>query len=693
MSDPVADLYVAPDGDDANDGSLERPLRSVEAARSLLRPKLDEMDSDLVVMIREGTWYLERTLTFGPQDSGQNGFRVIYRDYPGESPKFVGGREVVGWEHHSGDVWKAPVEAGSSSEQLFADDVRQTKARHPNEGYHIVESADQGSPKQAFSYRPGDIPESFTFGPEAQAFIWSGQDWFSDTVPIDSVDRETRTVRLREETLCPIVRGDGYVSTRRYFIQGVREALDSPGEFSLDEEEGVLYFWPPSVSQAGRPEGSPEELAVVAPTINRVIELRGDSPQAPVQNIQIEGLTVSVSKFGRHFTETRGTHGKTIWNEPANRDAAIYLEHADHCSVRSCEIRNAGYNGITLNGRAQHNEVYGNRIEQAGFHGVLLIGYAPRTGTTLDVNKRNEIVNNHIHHCGRLVGHGAGVFVHSSGHNRVAHNLIHHMPRYGICSKGEHAPPEGQTFEEWLDANHSRHNVYEYNHVHHCNLDTEDSGMISFISTGPHNIVRHNLIHDNPRDLHGLAFGIYLDDGASHFTVNHNVIYGLNGGGDGRVMAIYAKGIHNRITNNVLVCGPKAAAAITCAEMFGMLCHSHEWERNIVVLKGADTRVWSFWNWNENRLSACDSNLFCVPSGECSFEVPAKDGRERLALNQWREFEGAGFDQHSLVADPGFVDSANHDYRLRPDSPAHSLGIESIDTSGCGLLPSFPFGD
>ena len=365
----------------------------------------------------------------------------------------------------------------------------------------------------------------------------------------------------------------------------------------------------------------------------------------------------------------------------------MYLEHAEHCAVRSCHVRNAGYNGITLNACAQHNEVYGNHIEEAGFHGVLIIGYAPRTGLNLDVNNHNSVISNHIHHCGRLVGHGAGLFIHSSGHNRIAHNLIHDLPRYGICSKGEHAPPEGQTFEQWMDANPSRHNVYEYNHVHHCNLDSEDSGMISFISTGPHNIVRNNLIHDNPRELDGLAFGIYLDDGAGYFTVSHNVICNLDGGGQGRIMPIYAKGIHNRIVNNVLICGPKAHAAIACAEMFGMLCYSHEWRRNIVYLEGDATHVWSFWNWNENRLAACDENLFWNAAGPCTVKVPGQDAEEVLSMDEWREYTDGQFDQHSLVADPMFVDAKNSDYRLHPDSPAHRLGIESIDISECGSLP------
>ena len=49
-----------------------------------------------------------------------------------------------------------------------------------------------------------------------------------------------------------------------------------------------------------------------------------------------------------------------------------------------------------------------------------------------------------------------------------------------------------------------------------------------------------------------------------------------------------------------------------------------------------------------------------------------------------------GSDAHSIVADPGFVDLENGDYRLREDSPALGLGIRSIDVSEMGLTDELP---
>jgi hypothetical protein len=43
-----------------------------------------------------------------------------------------------------------------------------------------------------------------------------------------------------------------------------------------------------------------------------------------------------------------------------------------------------------------------------------------------------------------------------------------------------------------------------------------------------------------------------------------------------------------------------------------------------------------------------------------------------------------------VLADPMFVDPANGDYRVRPESPALKLGFKNFDLDKFGLLPNFP---
>ncbi len=52
--------------------------------------------------------------------------------------------------------------------------------------------------------------------------------------------------------------------------------------------------------------------------------------------------------------------------------------------------------------------------------------------------------------------------------------------------------------------------------------------------------------------------------------------------------------------------------------------------------------------------------------------------------DEWASWQAMGFDTHSLVADPLFVNPAKDDYRLRPDSPAFKLGFKPIPVDRIG---------
>lgn len=58
-----------------------------------------------------------------------------------------------------------------------------------------------------------------------------------------------------------------------------------------------------------------------------------------------------------------------------------------------------------------------------------------------------------------------------------------------------------------------------------------------------------------------------------------------------------------------------------------------------------------------------------------------------------KNWQSKGLDAGTKCADPLFVDRENHDYRLKPDSPAPALGFREIDTSQIGLKGDYPYKD
>src|SRR5436190_4748247 len=75
-------LYVSPAGDDANPGTLAKPVRTLSKSRDLVRGINASMTGDIHVYLRGGTYEVTATIAFGPMDSGTNGHRIFYEAYP-----------------------------------------------------------------------------------------------------------------------------------------------------------------------------------------------------------------------------------------------------------------------------------------------------------------------------------------------------------------------------------------------------------------------------------------------------------------------------------------------------------------------------------------------------------------------------------------------------------------------------------
>lgn len=123
-------LFVAPDGDDDNPGTETLPFATLAKAQTVVRGLNDDMDGDITVYLRGGTYELADTLELTAQDSGTNGYYVNYKNYPHETPVLSGGRTITGWTIHDSmnNIWKADAD-DLETRQLYVDGQRAVRAR------------------------------------------------------------------------------------------------------------------------------------------------------------------------------------------------------------------------------------------------------------------------------------------------------------------------------------------------------------------------------------------------------------------------------------------------------------------------------------------------------------------------------------------------------------------------------------
>jgi hypothetical protein len=680
-------LYVATGGNDAWTGGLaepdaaktDGPFATLQRARDEARRiKAASAPVDPVtIFVRGGTYSLGETLKLGPEDSGTPGAPVVYRNYQDERPIVIGGRQITGFTPYKGRILKADVASqgfrGTHFRQLFADGARQHPARYPNydpanpygggwayaDGKPVPMYAEvPGEDKHTLFYKAEDA-RTWAHPEEGEVFVFPRYNWWNNIERIKSIDPERRLVTLARDCSYPIR------PTDRYYVRGLFEELDGPGEWYLDRRTETLYFQPP--------EGAdPARMTVYAPTLRTILELGPGT-----RRVVFRGFT---------FECCEGT--------------AIVLKDTGDCLVAGNTIRNAGDyggSGVSVDG-GRRNGVAGNDIYEVGRSGVSLSGGDRITLTPAE----NYADNNYIHHVGVFYKQGVGVSLAGCG-NRASHNLIHDGPRWGIGFSGNNL-------------------VIEYNHIRHVNLETADTGAVY---TGGRDwlgsrgtVIRYNYFHDilgygqeNGRWVSPhYAWGVYLDDNAGGVDVIGNVVARTVRG-----LIHLHNGRDNLIENNVFVDGK-----LQQMECNGWTESSRNWKTHLpTMIRGynsvkdqpawktmrnmdvrpedavlPDGRIMSGNQFLRNVIYYHDPEAryvkfrnFSYDHNQCDWNLVWHSGLPILtgeALDEWAAWQARGMDRHSLVADPLFVDPGKDDYRLQPDSPAFKLGFKPIPIDKIG---------
>jgi len=159
-AEPIT-YYVSPTGSDSNTGTIDAPFKTIAKARDVVRTVNGNMKSDIYVYLRGGTYNITETITFGPQDSGTNGYRIYYMAYPGETPVLSGATKVTGWTRHNGNIYKAKLNRSTKLRNLYVNDQRasMTSKRVTARGGHGT-----------YTVTAGQAPWAWTSGAKATVF-------------------------------------------------------------------------------------------------------------------------------------------------------------------------------------------------------------------------------------------------------------------------------------------------------------------------------------------------------------------------------------------------------------------------------------------------------------------------------------------------------------------------------------------
>ncbi len=700
--------YVSPEGDDLNPGTFEKPFATIQKARDELRSIGDDEKRDgVVVYLRGGEYAFDETLVFDMRDSAPKGKNVKYIAYKDEQPVISSLKKVKGWKRLSNppaslpskalrQIWIAKVEKGSSFKVLYKNGVMLSRAR--SEGFSPVRSE-----RGKASLKCLTVPESFDLKKwdnykDVEVLIRPKYAWAMNILPVDDLNPDLRQVMTTVGGTYPLephpkwsIEAHG-ISETCWFENAV-EFLDSPGEWVLDSEKGLLYLWP---KDGKKPEN------IKRPQCVELIRVGGNQQKNKPVDETVKGIVFKGIKFtgsDRYTWKDAEPSFQHDWSAVDQSSAILRFRCASDCIVEDCKFVQAGGTGIRVDLHASGNRIEGNRFSYLGEHGIALCGYGPGTK---DVNKHNKVLNNRIDHVGRLYWYGFGIYIAQSGDNIIANNLIHNIPFVGITLSGcrdfnYQRPRNGEGYRSirWQDISdqnkemlqnaykkgeektdffisylHARDNVIKGNEIFSAVETMGDGNAIYLSGAGTGNIIRKNYIH------HVLSSGIQTalrpDDLQKQTTFSKNIIY----------KCVYGAVEHkhkNHYLNNIF-------AYIYPTNIYGR--EWKEWayfifgrgpntgsriQRNIFYAEDCEPRFYYSRARSPMYDSVIDNNLYYYKNN------PA------LAKRQLEELQVKGHDMHSIVEDPLFKNISDSDFSLNPNSPALDIGFETVDTDTIGL--------
>ncbi len=541
----AAEFHVASNGDDANPGTEAKPFATLQRARDAVRHINRAMQEDIVVVLRGGTYRLDHTLFFEPQDSGTGGHDVIYRAPAGETPILSGGQPITGWQQDEQGRWKAPAPA-DDFRQLYVNGVRATRARgDAPPGLTLAGEDGYTTPAAHMAEwkHPGDLEFCYVCA------------WAHTRCKVQDIRREgdnaVITMRQPQFTCAKTKEGVNIAShVDQAYIENALELLDEPGEWYLDRTNRTVYYLP-------KPGEDLTEVPVVAPALERLVELRGTLDR-PVRNLRFDGISFEHGNWLRpsqvgfvdvqanfvldeaHLMQREGSL-TAVHNQHLKSPANVVCHAAQSVRFERCVFARLGGAGIDLEFGAQDNVISGCRFYD-------IAGTAIQIGDVLKddhhpddprmIVKNNSVVNCFVHDCGRDYWGSVGIFAGYTDGTVIAHNEITRLPYSGISvgygwgeeDAGGGSPAYYQPFQ-YETPTPARDNRIESNHIHDVMQKLLDGAGVYTLGNMPGSVIRGNHIHDctgNVKADRGPVAGIYLDEGSGFIEVTGNVVYRVN---------------------------------------------------------------------------------------------------------------------------------------------------------------------
>lgn len=547
----MRDIYVsnAPlSKSDNQTGEREAPYSSIYRALEESR----NCEKPCRIILLDGTYFVQNPIELTQKDSGLT--------ICAEGKAVISGAKPLGkldFEKYSENIWCAKVDCGEF-DRLYADDILQTRCRFPNRQEGVVPLEGAASP-QEIKVRSRNYQNPQTgFLRAIHVAEWGGNSYI-----IEGKD-EKSPCGLKLKWVGDNNRGSKYGNAM--VVENVFEELDAPKEWFYDEENALLYWYPPKCV-------NPNDCFISVSKSTELLTIKGDE-NAPVKDITIENITFSRTSqtiFPKNESDKKYMPLlRGDWCVVPS--GAVYIENAENCTIRSCSFLNAGGNAMFMYGYNCGHTITNNEFSNINACAIQVVGKqkcvrqpsyweneqypdlpvhqkfveAPDSiGPCAECYPRDVIISeNHIDGVGLLEKQSSGVNISVASRIKILHNTIHNSSRSLINVNdgtfGGHEIAWNNMFDSQREtADHGPFNSWgrdrfwsvpaynasgRYGKKLRNYIKDGKKYDITKIDAYQTTHIHHNRFHHNS-EVH--SWGIDLDDGSTNYEIDNNLILGI----------------------------------------------------------------------------------------------------------------------------------------------------------------------
>lgn len=548
-------IFVSTVGDDSGDGSEEEPLRTLEKAIDVANEMREDSDKLIEILLREGTYSVTNTIKIINSQKDDSLLKIsAYQD---EKVTINAGVDIPlsAMNIADSDFTNAIIDkpnAGSILQYNLKDAQIEDLGEISLRGHLISDEKEaqaelslNGEVQKLAGWPNGEYTglikptDSNEYGKRTKSGIANGcsfqvnydrpsqwskpeQAWLSGTIgpnyefdyyPVSRFDSEEKRVYLSRGAL------EKYYTEPYYRFENVPEELDEPGEYYIDRQSGMLYFYPPEDA----PKDSVLTITMSTPTL-------GVSGKAPNSMFRIENSKNIVFE-------------NLIFK--GGRGSAITGKNNSNIQFINCEINSFGENGIRFDASTDI-KISDCKIHDVGQDGILFVS----CGNYKTLSPSNIVVsNNDIYNFARLErSYKTGIdFGYRCVGATAANNHIHNGPHAGMIFYGVNNDIYGNEFDNLVTEFSDMDALY----CNNSNYPWERGNKI-------HNNYFHNIGKSSMNGRHQINVrAIRTDNRGCGLNIYENLFYNIGDGGNGNgnngIGAITAEGTRNRIFNNLFV--------------------------------------------------------------------------------------------------------------------------------------------